>query len=152
MKICLGHRCPRHFFLFVIPDRISECEAEVAVDVKDLCTVEVCSGITVESERNAIIAVEFNAFNYAFIADEVKAVFVLRILYALVEIGNAHYETFVLEGEVTAHSGVADAHLYSDRAAASEMGKRGRVYLKEKLDKDKCVGAYVETIKSVVGC
>ena len=39
--------------------------------------------------------------------------------------------------------------LYSDRAAASEMGKRGRAYLFENLDKDKCVGAYVETIKSV---
>ena len=40
--------------------------------------------------------------------------------------------------------------LYDDRAAANEMGKRGRAYLLENLNKDKCVGAYVETIKSVV--
>lgn len=40
--------------------------------------------------------------------------------------------------------------LYSDRDAAREMGKRGRVYLEENLNKDKCVGMYIDTIKSVV--
>ena len=39
--------------------------------------------------------------------------------------------------------------LYDGRAAANEMGKRGRAYLLENLNKDKCVGAYVETIKSL---
>lgn len=40
--------------------------------------------------------------------------------------------------------------LYNDRASASEMGKRGRAYLLENLNKDKCVGAYIDTINSVV--
>ena len=40
--------------------------------------------------------------------------------------------------------------LYSDRRAGVEMGRTGRRYLLENLDKEKCVGAYVDTLKSVV--
>ena len=39
--------------------------------------------------------------------------------------------------------------LYSDRGAACEMGKRGRAYLAENLNKDKCVGEYIKTIRSL---
>jgi glycosyltransferase involved in cell wall biosynthesis len=38
--------------------------------------------------------------------------------------------------------------LYNDRTSAAEMGKAGRVYLKENLDKDKCLRMYVDLIKS----
>lgn len=40
--------------------------------------------------------------------------------------------------------------IYSDRQAAVEMGKNSRRYVKEYLDKERCTGMYVETIKSVV--
>lgn len=40
--------------------------------------------------------------------------------------------------------------LYNDRQAGEAMGKAGRKYLVENLDKEKCVGAYVDTIKSVI--
>lgn len=40
--------------------------------------------------------------------------------------------------------------LYENRESLGEMGARGRVYLTEYLDKDKCTGAYVETIKNEV--
>jgi len=38
--------------------------------------------------------------------------------------------------------------LYSDIENAASIGKKGRVYLKEYLDKDKCVGAYIDIIKN----
>ncbi len=38
--------------------------------------------------------------------------------------------------------------LYENRENNSEMGALGRAYLKEYLDKDKCVGMYVDTIKN----
>jgi glycosyltransferase involved in cell wall biosynthesis len=37
--------------------------------------------------------------------------------------------------------------LYNERENNAAMGALGRAYLKENLDKDKCVGMYVETIK-----
>lgn len=40
--------------------------------------------------------------------------------------------------------------LYNDRENGIAMGKTGRRYLLENLDKEKCVAAYVDTIKSVV--
>ena len=40
--------------------------------------------------------------------------------------------------------------LYNDRENGVAMGKTGRRYLLENLDKEKCVAAYVDTIKSVV--
>ncbi|MBE6576885.1 MAG: glycosyltransferase family 4 protein [Ruminococcaceae bacterium] len=40
--------------------------------------------------------------------------------------------------------------LYENRDNNSAMGALGRAYLKEYLDKDKCVGMYVETIKNSV--
>ena len=39
--------------------------------------------------------------------------------------------------------------LYNAKEETRLMGKRGRAYLEENLAKDKCVGAYVETIKAV---
>ena len=39
--------------------------------------------------------------------------------------------------------------LYSDRENGVAMGRTGRRYLLENLDKEKCVAAYVDTIKSV---
>ena len=41
--------------------------------------------------------------------------------------------------------------LYSDAQVRQEMGKRGRAYLEEELNKDKCVGEYVRTIKETFG-
>ena len=41
-------------------------------------------------------------------------------------------------------------NLYNDRENGIAMGKTGRKYLLENLDKEKCVAAYVDTIKSVV--
>ena len=38
----------------------------------------------------------------------------------------------------------------ADRAAAEQMGQRGRRYVQEYLDKERCTGMYVETIRSVV--
>ena len=40
--------------------------------------------------------------------------------------------------------------IYNDRDAAQGMGKTGRCYIREYLDKERCTGMYVETIKSVV--
>ena len=38
--------------------------------------------------------------------------------------------------------------LYENREENAKIGALGRAYLKEYLDKDKCVGLYVETIKN----
>ncbi len=57
---------------------------------------------------------------------------------------------------VTAKAGDAEQFkaavvaLYNDRENNAAVGMRGRTYLKEYLDKDKCVGMYVETIKQFV--
>jgi glycosyltransferase involved in cell wall biosynthesis len=40
--------------------------------------------------------------------------------------------------------------LYNDRQAGETMGKTGRKYLVENLDKEKCVTAYVDTLKDVI--
>jgi glycosyltransferase involved in cell wall biosynthesis len=40
--------------------------------------------------------------------------------------------------------------LYNERENNAKMGALGRAYLKEYLDKDKCVGMYVDTIKNSV--
>lgn len=40
--------------------------------------------------------------------------------------------------------------LYNDRAAAARMGQKGREYVMTELNKDKCVGMYVDTVKAVV--
>ncbi len=40
--------------------------------------------------------------------------------------------------------------LYCDRAKAADMGKTGRDYVLNNLDKEKCTGRYVQTIRSVV--
>ncbi len=40
--------------------------------------------------------------------------------------------------------------LYNERENNEKMGALGRAYLREYLDKDKCVGMYVETIKNSV--
>ena len=40
--------------------------------------------------------------------------------------------------------------LYSDREAAKEMGARGRAYIKENLDREKCTGVYVKSMTNVV--
>lgn len=39
--------------------------------------------------------------------------------------------------------------LYNDKEMSAQMGKRGRQYLKEYLDKDKCVGKHIDTICSL---
>ena len=55
---------------------------------------------------------------------------------------------------VTANAGdlselkAAITKLYDNKANNASMGALGRAYLKEYLDKDQCVGMYVETIKS----
>lgn len=40
--------------------------------------------------------------------------------------------------------------IYSDRQAAVEMGKNSRRYVKEYLDKERCTGMYVQTIRDAV--
>lgn len=40
--------------------------------------------------------------------------------------------------------------LYENKESNAAIGALGRAYLKEYLDKDKCVGTYVKTIKSIV--
>ena len=39
--------------------------------------------------------------------------------------------------------------LHADRAAAQEMGRKGRAYVKTYLDKDVCTGMYVGTVRDV---
>ena len=73
--------------LSVVPDRISECEAEASVDIEDLCAVECGGGIAINGDGYALFAGEFNAFCNSRVCDEVEAVGVLGILYALVEVG-----------------------------------------------------------------
>lgn len=57
---------------------------------------------------------------------------------------------------VTAQAGDGEAfkdavrRLYNNREAAIAMGKKGREYVVTELDKDRCVGMYVEAIKSMV--
>ena len=57
---------------------------------------------------------------------------------------------------VTAQAGELEAfksavrRLYSDREAGVTMGKKGREYVVAELDKDRCVGMYIETIKSLL--
>lgn len=41
--------------------------------------------------------------------------------------------------------------LYGDRSGNRSMGQKGRQYLHDELDKDKCVGMYVELIRTTVG-
>ena len=116
--------CTLH--LLIVPDRISECETETAVYVKDLGAVEGDGGIAVDSDRDAILAGEFNAFDYALVAEKLETVAVLGILHALMEIGDRKDQSFALEGERSAHARVADAHLdrdgTADKVAISEMG------------------------------
>ena len=45
--------------LSVVPDRISECEAEVSVDVEDLCAVEGGGWVAVDGDGYALFAGEF---------------------------------------------------------------------------------------------
>ena len=40
--------------------------------------------------------------------------------------------------------------LYDDRGALEEMGARGREYVVSELDRDKCVGKYIEVLNEVV--
>ena len=40
--------------------------------------------------------------------------------------------------------------LYHDREAAAEMGKKGRAYVREDLDKERCTGMYVQTVRDAV--
>ena len=40
--------------------------------------------------------------------------------------------------------------VYNDRQAAQEMGKTGRRYVKEYLDKERCTGMYVQTLLAAV--
>ena len=40
--------------------------------------------------------------------------------------------------------------LYENRDGLAEMGARGRAHLCENLNKEKCTGAYVETVKNVL--
>ena len=51
------------FLLFIVPDRISEREAEVSVDVIDLCAVECGGGIAIDSDGDALLAGELNALD-----------------------------------------------------------------------------------------
>ncbi len=40
--------------------------------------------------------------------------------------------------------------IYHDRQAAQEMGRTGRRYVKEYLDKERCTGMYVQTVMDAV--
>ena len=103
--------------LSVVPDRISECEAEVSVDIEDLCAVEGGGWVAVDGDGYALFAGEFNALNNFRICDEIKAVGVFGIFYALMEIGSGNRESLSFKIEVTSHSGVADAHLDANGTA-----------------------------------
>lgn len=103
--------------LSVVPNRISECEAEVSVDIEDLCAVEGGGWVAVDGEGYALFAGEFNALDNFRICDEIKAVAVFGIFYALMEIGSGNRESLSFKIEVTAHSCVADAHLNADWSA-----------------------------------
>ena len=76
--------CPLH--LLIVPDRISERETEIAVDVKDLGAVEGDRRIAVDRDSDAFLAGEFDAFDQALVTDQIEAVAVLGVLYALMEV------------------------------------------------------------------
>ena len=103
--------------LSVVPNRISECEAEVSVDIEDLCAVEGCGGIAVDGDGYALIAGEFNALDNSRIGNEVETIAMLGIFHALVEVASGNRKALTFKIEVTAHSCVADTHLDADGAA-----------------------------------